>query len=421
MSPLDALRVATRAIIANGLRSILTTLGMVIGVGSVIVLIAVGQGANEGVRNQIKGLGTNLVFIKPGAAPASANAGARGAQGSAITLTKSDADALAAAGIPGVAGVAPQISIDVQVINGPANQGVTLIGTTPEYPTVRGSAVAEGTFLNASDVDRKALTVVLGSNVAKTLFPDGGASNSVIRVALAGGRISFNFNVAGVMAAKGGSGGGVQDDYIFVPVTTLQNRIGFVRNPSGETNVNQINVQTTEGANQKAVQAAITNLLVSRHAVSEPDFTVQSQDDLVGAAGEVARTLSILLGSIAGISLVVGGIGVMNIMLVSVTERTREIGIRRAVGARRSDIVMQFVTEALALCIGGGLLGITIGVGVAVGINNREIAGQVMTTVIQPWSVGVAFAVAAGIGAASGSYPAFRASRLDPIAALRNE
>jgi len=262
MSPLDALRVATRAIIANGLRSILTTLGMVIGVGSVIVLIAVGQGANEGVRNQIKGLGTNLVFIKPGAAPASANAGARGAQGSAITLTKSDADALAAAGIPGVAGVAPQISIDVQVINGPANQGVTLIGTTPEYPTVRGSAVAEGTFLNASDVDRKALTVVLGSNVAKTLFPDGGASNSVIRVALAGGRISFNFNVAGVMAAKGGSGGGVQDDYIFVPVTTLQNRIGFVRNASGETNVNQINVQTTEGANQKAVQAAITNMLV---------------------------------------------------------------------------------------------------------------------------------------------------------------
>ena len=169
------------------------------------------------------------------------------------------------------------------------------------------------------------------------------------------------------------------------------------------------------------MKAELTNLLLTRHNVITPDFTIQSQDDLLGAAGSVSRTLSILLGSIAGISLVVGAIGVMNIMLVSVTERTREIGIRRAVGARSRDIVLQFVTEALTLCVGGGLLGITIGVGLAVGINGRDIAGDTMNTVIQPWSIIVAFAVAAGIGFLSGSYPAYRASRLDPIVALRNE
>jgi putative ABC transport system permease protein len=421
MSPIDALRVAFRAIAANGLRSFLTTLGMVIGVGSVIVLIAVGQGAQKGVQDQIKGLGTDLIFIKPGATTAQQGGGARGAAGSALTLTAADADALAAAGIPGLAGVAPQISVDVQAIANGNNQQVTLIGTTDTYPTVRSAPVTDGQFITSTDVERKALTLALGSEIAKTLFPDGDAVGQNVRIALGGGRISLNFRVVGVMAPKGGSGGGQQDNYIFAPVSTLQSRIAFVRNPTGQINVNQINVQTTPAADQKVVMADITSVLADRHQVATPDFTVQSQDDLVGAAGEVSRTLSILLGSIAGISLVVGGIGVMNIMLVSVTERTREIGIRRAVGARSKDIITQFVTEALALCIGGGILGIAIGMGVALGIDGREIAGQKMSTVIQPWSVAVAFAVAAGIGAVSGSYPAFRASRLDPITALRNE
>ena len=422
MSLYDALRVAVRAIAANGLRSILTTLGMVIGVGSVIVLIAVGQGAQKGVQDQIRGLGTDLIFIKPSAAPpGSGGGGARGAAGSATTLTKSDSDALAAANLPGVAGVAPQISIDVQAIAGANNQGVTLIGTTPDYPTVRSAPLAEGVFITATDIDKKALNLVLGSEIAKTLFPEGNPVGETVRLSLGGGRINFNFKVVGVMAPKGGSGGGAQDGYIYAPVSTLQSRIGVVRNPTGEINVNQINVQTSKGADQKSVEGQISLLLSQRHTSEAPDFTIQSQDDLVGAAGEVSRTLSILLGSIAGISLVVGGIGVMNIMLVSVTERTREIGIRRAVGARGRDIVLQFVTEALALCIGGGLLGIAIGIGIALGINGRDVAGQVMTTVIQPWSVAVAFAVSAGIGAVSGSYPAYRASRLDPITALRNE
>jgi len=422
VSPIDALRVAFRAIAANGLRSVLTTLGMVIGVGSVIVLIAVGQGAQKGVQDQIRGLGQDLVFIKPAAQQGNANSGgARGAAGSAPTLTTDDADAISAANIPGIAGVAPQISLQgAQAIAGTNNIGVTLIGTTPDYPTVRSSSVAQGAFIQQPDVDKKALVAVLGANIATQLFPDGNAVGQTFRLAFAGGRISLNFNVEGVMALKGGSAGGTADDYVFVPAS-IQSRLGAGRNATGQINVDQINIQTTPGANQQNVIDQITALLLDRHKVASPDFSIQSQTDLLGTAGQVSRTLSILLGSIAGISLVVGGIGVMNIMLVSVTERTREIGIRRAVGARARDIILQFVTEALALCAGGGLLGVAIGVGLSMGIDGRNIASQTMSTVVQPWSIGVAFAVSAGIGALSGSYPAYRASKLDPITALRNE
>lgn len=421
MSPIDALRVAFRAIAANGLRSVLTTLGMVIGVGSVIVLIAVGQGAQKGVQDQIRGLGTDLIFITPAVQGGNNNGGARGGPGSAQTLTLDDANAMTAANLPGVKGVAPQISIPLQLIANGNNQRVTVIGTTPDYPDVRGVAVAEGQFITQADVDKKALNIVLGAAINQALFPDGGAVGQNVRGAL-GDRINFNFHVVGVMEAKGGSSGGQQDDYVYIPVSTLQGRFGGgARNATGQINVNQINVQTLPNADQTAVKAEITNFLADRHRVSTPDFTVQSQNDLVGAAGQVSQTLSILLGSIAGISLVVGGIGVMNIMLVSVTERTREIGIRRAVGARAKDIIIQFVTEALALCVGGGLLGIAVGIGLSVGIDGRTIAGSNMSTVVQPWSVAVAFAVSAGIGALSGSYPAYRASRLDPITALRNE
>jgi putative ABC transport system permease protein len=221
------------------------------------------------------------------------------------------------------------------------------------------------------------------------------------------------------MQKKGGDG--TADAYVYIPVSTIQARIGFNRNASGKVSVNQINVQALPNANQTKLIADITAFLMQEHNVTTADFTVKSQEDLLGASTQVTRTLSILLGSIAGISLIVGGIGVMNIMLVSVTERTREIGIRRAVGARARDIVKQFVTEALALCIGGGLLGVLVGVGLAEGINGHTIAGADMTTVVQAWSIGVAFAVSAGIGALSGSYPAYRASRLDPIEALRTD
>ncbi|MEO8540449.1 MAG: ABC transporter permease [bacterium] len=414
---MDALRVAFRAIAANGLRSLLTTLGMVIGVGSVIVLIAVGQGAQKGVQDQIRGLGKDLIFIQPAAPTGNANGGARGAAGAGQTLTSADAEALGTAGIAGLKGVAPQISAVAQVITPSGNQQVTIIGTTPTYPEVRGITVADGNFVTDEDVTQKASVIVLGSDIALTLFPNGDALGSAVRISV--GPANVNFNVVGVIQRKGGDG--TADAYVYIPVSTIQSRIGFNRNASGQVNVNQINIQAQPNANQTRLIADMTAFLLQRHNVSTADFTIKSQEDLLSTSTEVTRTLSILLGSIAGISLIVGGIGVMNIMLVSVTERTREIGIRRAVGARAKDIVTQFVTEALALCIGGGILGVLVGVGIAVGINGREIASQTMTTVIQPWSIVVAFGVAAGIGALSGSYPAYRASRLDPIQALRTE
>ena len=420
MSLLDAFRIALRAIFANRLRSGLTALGLVIGVSSVIVLIAVGQGTQKGVTDQIRGLGTNLIFIEPGTQQAT-QGGATGGPGSATTLTLSDVEAIAAASIPGVTAVAPRLNITAQAIAGAENLGVDIVGTTAEYAEVRDAPVSAGTFLIPAYVEGNELVVVLGARVAETLFPAQDPVGQNLRLSFAGGRVTFEFLIIGVMAERGGSGDGGADDEVFIPLTALQSRFRFLRNPTGDVTVSQIDVQTVPGTDEERVKQQLTELMLFLHETTEPDFVVQSQDDLISAATEVSNTLSILLGSIAGISLLVGGIGVMNIMLVSVTERTREIGIRRAVGARPSDIVRQFVTEALTLSLVGGLAGIAIGIAVSIAIGGREIGGQEMTTVIQPWSIIVAFAVAAGVGLASGSYPAYRATAVDPIAALRNE
>ncbi|MCC6236089.1 MAG: ABC transporter permease, partial [Dehalococcoidia bacterium] len=316
----DAAAIAFRALNSNRLRSALTTLGMIIGVSSVIVLIAVGQGSQKGVEDRIRGLGANLLFVRPGAAQDTG--GARGQQGGGATLTLADSEAIAGAAIPGVTGVAPQVTVPAQAIAGSNNTAVTIVGTTPAYTTVRSSPTAEGEFFSDSDVDRRALTVVLGSAVAKSLYPDGDAVGQTMRITFAGGRIGLNFRIVGTMAARGGTG--EADNYVFVPLPTIQSRLNFVRNPTGQVFVQQINVQTGEKVDQQIVTAAVSSFLQERHSVATPDFTVQSQEDLLGAAGEVSRTLSILLGSVAGISLLVGGIGVMNIMLVNVAERTRE-------------------------------------------------------------------------------------------------
>ena len=282
--------------------------------------------------------------------------------------------------------------------------------------------VDEGRFITQEDVDKKALNIVLGNRVSEKLFPDGSSLGKIVRISIGpGGFISFNFRVVGNMMLEGSSGVLSHDDKVFIPVSTLQARIRFIRNPTGETNVTQISIQTSDDTDQDNVKLIAEELLKSRHSVSEPDFVIQSQEDLISAEKEVAATLSILLGSIAGISLAVGGIGVMNIMLVSVTERTREIGIRRAVGARSRDIVRQFVAEALALCLLGGLIGILLGVGLSIFVDGKNIADMDVTTVVQPWSIGIAFLVSGGVGLLSGIYPAFRASKLDPIVALRTE
>ena len=418
MSLLDTVNIALRAIFANRLRSALTSLGLIIGVSSVIVLIAIGQGTQKGVTDRIQGLGTDLIFIESSAAATTSQGGGFAGLASS-TLVDGDATAIAANGIQGVTSAAARVAIDAQAIAGSNNVGAEIIGTSSGYAEVRDLALRSGSFLTPAHDDERSLVAVLGARVADTLYPGFDPVGQEVRLSFAGGRITLVFVVTGVLEELGGAS--EANDQVFVPLSASASRLRFLYTPSGDLRVTQIDVQQERGADSERVKEDITELLLFLHETTEPDFVIQSQDDLISAATEVSNTLSILLGSIAGISLVVGGIGVMNIMLVSVTERTREIGIRRAVGATTRDIVMQFVTESLMLSIFGGIVGIAIGVGAAIAVNGRELGGQEMVTLIQPWSIAAAFFVAAGVGLASGSYPAYRATVIDPVVALRNE
>ncbi|MCY3602089.1 MAG: ABC transporter permease [Chloroflexi bacterium] len=418
MSPLDAFRIALRAIFANRLRSALTSLGLIIGVSSVIVLIAVGQGTQRGVTDQIRGLGTDLIFIESSAEATTSQTGAlAGLEQS--TLVQGDAVAIAADGIPGVVAVAARVAVDAQAVAGANNVGAQIVSTSSGYAEVRDLAIRSGSFITPLHDEDGALVAVLGARVADTLYEGLDPIGQEVRLSFVGGRITLGFVVIGVLEEQGGAS--EANDQVFVPLSGTAGRLRFLYTPAGDLRVTQIDVQTASGADEQRVKQDVTELLLFLHETPEPDFVIQSQDDLISAATEVSNTLSILLGSIAGISLLVGGIGVMNIMLVSVTERTREIGIRRAVGATAGDIVKQFVTEALTLSLFGGIVGIAIGVGTSFALDGRELGGQEMTTLIQPWSIAMAFLVAAGVGFASGSYPAYRATTVDPIAALRNE
>lgn len=420
MSLFDAITTGIKELLSNPLRSFLTLLGLIIGVSSVIILVAIGQGAQEGVKARIIGLGADLTFVRPGASE-DRQTGARGQAGSGFTLLARDAYAISDASLPGIIGVAPQLNFDAQIISDSSNRGVGIVGTTAAYSGIRGLEVETGRFLDEQDVKRKALSAALGSSVNRDLFPDNDGVGNMVRLSLAGGRVSFNFRVVGVMAPQGGPGEGSQDDYVFIPVPTLQSRIAFLRNPKGETNISQITIRSAPGVDQDDIKAVVTRFLLSEHGVTEPDFTVQTQNELIAAQEEVNAMLSILLGSVAGVSLLVGAIGVMNIMLVSVVERTREIGIRRAVGARAKDIGNQFIVEALTVSVVGGAVGIVVGVGLAIGADGRQILGQELNIVLQPWSIGLAAGVAILVGFVSGVYPAIRAASVDPIVALRNE
>ena len=415
----DIRLISLRAIASNGLRSLLTTLGIIIGVSSVIILMSVGQGAVKGVIDELNALGTNLIFIEPGSSDES---GQKGAAGSAITLTREDGEAIIEAQIPDVVYVTSMIDFGAQAITPSNNVGVQVVGTESMYSIMRGLNLSEGRFIDEDDVDKKALNMVLGHTISEQLFPEDSPVGKNVRLSIAGGRIIFNFRVVGVTSERGAGVGVDDDNAVFIPVSTLQARISFIKNPTGETNVNNIIIQTAEGADELEVKESISQVLLDKHKVTSPDFIIESQKDLIGAAGEIANILSLLLGGIAGISLAVGGIGVMNIMLVSVTERTREIGIRRAVGATKGDIIKQFVWEALTLSSMGGIIGIILGMIISFSLDGRFTFDDfTVRTVIQPWSILIAFAVSFGIGLVSGVYPAFRASRLDPILALRNE
>ena len=417
MSVLDALRIAVRAIIANRLRSLLTLLGLVIGVSSVIALIAVGQGTQKGVSDQIRGLGTDLIFIEPAAAATTQQGGT--ASLITTTLTQADASAIAANGNPAISAVTSHITGETQAIAGSNNVGAESVFTSSNYAEVRDLEIASGSFIAPQHDDAGSFVAVLGSRVAETLYPGLDPIGQEVRLSFLAGRVVFAFTVIGVLQEVGGTADA--NDQVFVPLTGLANRFRFLYTPTGDLRVTQIDVQATPGADTEELKQQVTDLLLFRHNRTDPDFTIESQDDLLDAASEVTETFSMLLGIVGGISLFVGGIGVMNIMLVSVTERTREIGIRRAVGATATDIVNQFVTEALTLCVMGGLIGIVIGVLASLLVDGQTLLGQEMITVIQAWSIAAAFGVSAGVGLLSGIYPAWRATVVDPIAALRNE
>ncbi len=416
---LDTIQTALLALRSNKLRTGLTMLGIIIGVGAVIALMAAGQGAQQGVVNKVQGLGSNLIFIRP--ATTSQN-GVRSLQ--ATTLTTNDADAINnQQQFPYVTGVTSQGNSSTQIIANGQNVSTTLTATDPNYPAVRNFNVSGGRFIDQQDLQSNSLSIVLGYTVASELYQNPqDAIGQTVRMAIGDARfLSFNMQVVGVMQQKGSSGSTSDDDQVFVPLTTLETRIPFLRNPQGLTAVQQITVQVANHGQLDQAKQDITSLLLSRHSGNQ-DFTVQTQNDLLSTANQVSRTLTILLGAIAGISLVVGGIGIMNIMLVSVTERTREIGIRKALGARRQDILLQFIVEALIVTILGGAIGVGGGV-LAAHLANGHAFGtnSAIDTVVTPVSVFVAAGVSVLIGLFFGIYPAFLASRLDPIEALHTE
>ncbi len=413
----DTLRSALLQLSANKLRTSLTMLGIVIGVGAVIALMAAGQGAQQGVTSQVAGLGSNLIFIEP----AQTEQGGGPVRFTATTLTADDADAIAEdATLPYVDAVISQYQLDLetQLVGNGRNTSAAITATQPEFPYVRSWDLAAGRFFTDEDMRRKTSNVVLGWTVAEELFdtPENAVGQPV---RLSFGPFSLALTVVGVMERQGGSGD--DDTQMIVPLTTFQARVPFGRSATGQSNVGQIVVKVSEGGKVDQTKEGIRALLLDRHDYEE-DFTVETQEDLTATARQVSRTLTILLGAIAGISLVVGGIGIMNIMLVSVTERTREIGIRKAVGASRGDILLQFVIEAIIVTLVGGAMGVIVGVAAAQVANGQDFGtGSSVTTVVAPWSIFVAVGVSVALGLFFGIYPAFQASRLDPIEALRAE
>jgi len=393
------------SVTSNKARSALTILGIVVGIASVIVMVSIGQGTKTSITSSIESAGSNLIMVMPGFG--GGGGFVRGARGAGTSLTEDDADAIAK--LPGVKAVSKEASTRQQVIGtGSNNTNTQIQGATPEYQTVRNVTIAEGEFITQADVDSAARVAVLGPTARDDLFGEN-AGNVVGQTLRING---ITFKIVGVTASKGGSGFSNQDDVIYAPLTTVQQRL------LGSTRLSTMGVSADNADDVSTVKDSITTLLLERHNItdsSSADFNVMSQSDIAATASTVTNTLTVLLGSIASISLLVGGIGIMNMMLTSVTERTREIGLRKAVGARRSDITSQFLAESVALTFLGGVIGVALGFGTAFVL---EQFFSVSTTVTLG-SVLLASGVSIAIGVVFGYYPALRASGMNPVEALR--
>jgi putative ABC transport system permease protein len=405
MSMLMILRIALKALGRNKMRTALTMLGMIIGVAAVITMVALGTGAQTSIEAQIQSAGTNLIIVSAGNFMQGA---VRMGQGNASTLMPDDADAIAQ--LPGVQYAAAGSNTRAQIVAGNMNWNTQVQGTDVDLPLIRSWPVKEGAFFTSQDVNTAAKTAVLGSVTREQLFaPDANPIGQVIRIT------QQPFTIVGVMASKGQSGMGQdQDDVIFVPYTTVMKKL------RGVTFIQQVTVSAASAAETSAVADSIAALLRVRHKIQpgdQDDFMVRTIEEMASVRKEATQTMTALLASIAGVSLLVGGIGIMNIMLVSVTERTREIGLRMAIGARGRDVLFQFLVEAVVLSLFGGGIGIVLGFAVARGVT----LWQGWPTAVSPDAVALAFGFAAATGVFFGFYPARRAAALDPIDALRFE
>jgi putative ABC transport system permease protein len=394
------------AISANKTRSSLTVLGIVIGIGSVIAMISIGQGATGSIESNIESLGTNLITVTPGFQRSFSQVSV--GRGSAQSLTIADGEAIVNE-ITSVQAVAPELSRRYQVVAGGKNTNTQVDGTTASYPSIRNVEIDQGSFISDQNVSSLSKVAVLGSTVRDDLFGEGvNPIGQTIRIN------GINFKVIGLTKSKGGTGFGSQDDMVFIPITTAQKFL------AGADYVSTIDIQASSAQVITEAQTQITDLLLQRHNITNSqlaDFSVISQQDIVQSASSITNTMTILLAAIAGISLIVGGIGIMNMMMTTVTERTREIGLRKAIGAKRLDITMQFLAEAVMLTVLGGVLGILLGSGLAYGITTFTS----LATKISLFSIILAFSVSAVIGIAFGYWPAQKAAKLNPIEALRYE
>ncbi len=407
----DTLEETYVALSANKTRSGLTMLGIVIGISSVIALVSIGQGAASGITSSVQSLGSNILQISPGAQRSIGGFGVSSGRGGAQSLTQADADAIVSE-IQNVQNVVSEASGRYQVTAKGTNTNTTIDGVSSNYPEVRNLSIDQGSFVSDTQNSSYAKVAVIGPTVMTDLFGEDAQAADVIgqKIHIKG----MEFKIVGVTVSKGSSGFNNQDDIIYIPVLSAQRFL------SGSKYLTTIDVQAANSNSMTQAQEDITALLLTRHKISDSanaDFNVLNQADLLSSVSSISSTLTLLLGAIAGISLLVGGIGIMNMMLTTVTERTREIGLRKAIGAKKNDISRQFVIEAAALTTIGGIIGILLGLSISFAVNYLGL----ITTTVSFQAVALAFGVSAAIGIIFGWYPARRAASLNPIEALRYE